>query len=142
MSEEIKTYLTTINYVFFTTKEAAAYIGCSVNYLNKLRKEGKSPPYLTITNAFVYIKDDIDKWLPQSANLLKRYKITSKDEYLTEKEVAAYIGCSAYYIRKLMNEGEIPCSHEEGGYTIVYNKHEIDKWLSKWAKILKGYRKD
>ncbi len=45
------------------TKEAAAYLGFTPNWLEKLRVMGGGPAYLKRGSAVRYFPDDLDSWL-------------------------------------------------------------------------------
>jgi excisionase family DNA binding protein len=51
-----------IAYVF-TTKEAAAYLKVSHQYLEIARVKGGGPPYVKLSRAVRYRRQDLDTWL-------------------------------------------------------------------------------
>jgi predicted DNA-binding transcriptional regulator AlpA len=55
-----------------TTGEAAAYLGLSVSYLNKLRVTGNGPLFLNLSRAVRYRQEDLDDWTSD-----RRYRSTS-----------------------------------------------------------------
>jgi excisionase family DNA binding protein len=55
-----------------TTGEAAAYLGLSVSYLNKLRVTGNGPAYFKLSRAVRYRLEDLDDWASD-----RRFRSTS-----------------------------------------------------------------
>jgi predicted DNA-binding transcriptional regulator AlpA len=44
--------------------EAAVYLGCSADYLHRLRKRGEGPPVVRLSAAWIaYRKADLDSWV-------------------------------------------------------------------------------
>jgi excisionase family DNA binding protein len=55
-----------------TTGDAAAYLGLSVSYLNKMRISGGGPVFLKLSRAVRYRQEDLDAWTAS-----RRYNSTS-----------------------------------------------------------------
>ena len=55
-----------------TTGDAAAYLGLSVSYLNKMRISGGGPVFLKLSRAVRYRQEDLDAWTAS-----RRYSSTS-----------------------------------------------------------------
>lgn len=48
-----------------SNSEAAQYLGCSENMLNRLRIRGEGPPFNKKMGHVIYDSDDLDKWFEE-----------------------------------------------------------------------------
>lgn len=53
----------TISKVTFNTKEAAAYLGVSVDFMKRARTTGKGAAFVKISSRVVYLVADLDSFL-------------------------------------------------------------------------------
>jgi len=48
---------------YFTTKQAATYLGLSPQYLEIARHRGEGPPYIKLARAVRYKRSELDDWM-------------------------------------------------------------------------------
>lgn len=48
---------------YFTTKQAADYLGMSTQFLEIARHKGNGPPYIKLRRAVRYKRSELDEWM-------------------------------------------------------------------------------
>jgi excisionase family DNA binding protein len=58
---------------YFTTKDAAQYLGVSHQYLELARHRGEGPPYYKLSRAIRYKRSDLDEWMNRHQRLVETW---------------------------------------------------------------------